>query len=298
MQPVPLVSVVIAAKDEAEFAQKAIESILNQSDCELELIFVDDNSTDATVSIVESIACSHSNLRLLRNDKAGKCSAFNLGVSAAKGDYVCIFAGDDIMPPKSLSSRLESIQGLGIESPAVGLSKLRIMSDDKKVDGMVIPRRKGVSSLSGASPFMNRKAAQLIFPVPESLPNEDTWMELCITYFEQIQTVHTDIIGCNWRHHAGNSINHMLPFNDFCKKLTVRLEAYSLFEKTNSRILSEANGRRVRALVECEKARRAHSVIGIMLSGAPLTHKLRMMSAGNRLLYGVRASMYGLLSGW
>lgn len=294
----PLISVVIAAKNEADFVKDAIESILAQDECKVELIFVDDHSTDETVSIVGGIPKNKHDLVLLHNRKSGKCSAFNYGVESARGDYVCIFAGDDIMPQNSLRKRLESIQNLGQDSAIVGLSKLICMSDDKTIDGMIIPRAKGKSSLSGVSPLMNRKAVELIFPVPEQLPNEDTWMDLCITFYDQIQSIHTDIICCKWRHHSGNSINHMLSFDEFSTRLGVRLEAYSLFENMNAEKLSEVNRRQIRARVKCEAARRAHSIFGILLSGCPTVHKLRMLASGNRFLYSIRSSLYRVFSGW
>ena len=294
----PLISVVIAAKNEAEFVKDAVESILTQDECKVELIFVDDHSTDETVKIVEGIPKNKHELVLLHNHKSGKCSAFNYGVESARGDYVCIFAGDDVMPQNSLKRRLESIQNLGQDCAIVGLSKLVCMSDDKAINGMIIPRAKGKSSLSGVSPLMNRKSVELIFPVPEQLPNEDTWMDLCITFFNEIQSIHTDIICCKWRHHSGNSINHMLTFEEFSTRLAVRLEAYSLFEKMNRDKLSDKNRRQIRARVKCEAARRAGSISGILLSGCPTIHKLRMLASGNRFLYSIRSSLYGVFSGW
>jgi glycosyltransferase involved in cell wall biosynthesis len=298
IQNQPIVSVVIAAKNEAEFVKDAVESILTQDGCKLELIFVDDHSTDETVKIVEGIRKHKHDLVLLHNQKSGKCSAFNYGVKSARGDYVCIFAGDDIMPQNSLRKRLESIQNLGQDSAIVGLSKLICMSDDKTIDGMIIPRAKGKSSLSGVSPLMNRKAVELIFPVPEQLPNEDTWMDLCITFYDQIQSIHTDIICCKWRHHSGNSINHMLSYDEFSTRLGVRLEAYSLFENMNAEKLSDVNRRQIRARVKCETARRARSILGILLSGCPAKHKFRMLASANPFLYSIRSFFYGLFSGW
>jgi glycosyltransferase involved in cell wall biosynthesis len=196
------ISVVIAVKNEQVHIQEAIQSIVNQVQVCLEIIVIDDNSTDLTYSIVEEFSKKYSNLILYKNTKFGKCSAFNYGISLAKGRFICIFAGDDIMPKDSLHARLSMICHLSENIPVVGLCKLTTLSDTKSLNGHLIPRAKGIGALSGVSPLMNRLACSKIFPVPEILPNEDTWMELAVLHFNDLKIIHSDIIGCNWRLHS------------------------------------------------------------------------------------------------
>ena len=68
-----------------------------------------------------------------------------------------------------------------------------------------------------------------IFPVPETLPNEDTWMELAILHLPSFNVVHSDIIGCLWRVHAGNSINMQMGYTEYNKKISARMRAFNLF---------------------------------------------------------------------
>ena len=152
--------------------------------------------------------------------------------------------------------------------------------------------------MSGVSPLMNRLALSRMFPVPEELPNEDTWMELAISHFWEWRVVHSDIIGCKWRVHEGNSINMMLPFPEDHKRITVRLRALPLFYERFGAELSDNSQAKLRAKIACEQARLRGSTIGIIASPVGLVEKLRRLSQANSFLYGLRQRFFGILSGW
>ena len=292
------ISVVIATRNEEAHLKEALESVLNQEGVDLELVFVDDHSTDKSLAIAKSLANAHPQLAVYQNPKSGKCSAFNFGVSKANGSFVCIFAGDDIMPKGSLFARYTALQHIPESSNPISLGKILSFSEDKKFDGILAPRKKGQGSLSGVSPLMSREAASRIFPVPEQLPNEDTWMELAILYLPSLEVVHTDIICCNWRVHSGNSINMQADYATYNKKITVRMTALEIFLKQHSQILAPKKKAHLAARVKCEAARREGSILGIFFSGTTLLNKLRAMASVNAFFYKIRSSAFKLLSGW
>src|SRR5688500_15876669 len=115
------VSVVIAARNEELFVEEAVRSILDQQGLALELVFVDDASTDRTFEIVERLAGEYPNLRAMRNPAPGKARAFNLGISKAEADWVCIFSGDDLMPPGSLAERWRAVKDVVSDKPVIGV---------------------------------------------------------------------------------------------------------------------------------------------------------------------------------
>lgn len=292
------VSVVMAVRNEQTHVESAVRSILEQTGLNHELIVVDDNSTDRTPEILASLAASQTKLLVIRNGRSGKCSAFNLGVSQARGRFVCIFAGDDLMPQNSLADRYARVRNLPQDTPVVGLCKLVTMSEIKKFDGHVVPRAPGRGALSGVSPLMNGPALSKMFPVPETLPNEDTWMELAVTYFPGWHVVHSDVIGCFWRVHEGNSINMLSTFDDYNRKITARLRAIPLFYEQFKAELDDAAHRELQARIRCEEARQRGSILGILGSPVGIVEKLRSLSIVNRYLYAMRQRFYGLLSGW
>lgn len=292
------VSVVLAARNEAVHLREALSSILMQEGVGFELIYVDDHSTDQSLTVALSLAESHHQLKVVQNPKRGKCSAFNYGVSLAAGRFVCIFAGDDIMPEGSLRDRYEAIAGEPDEVGVVGVCKLITMSDIKKYDGHLIPRASGVGALSGVSPMMNRKAVSVIFPTPENLPNEDTWMELAVLHMPDWRVVHSDTICCRWRCHPGNSINMMAPFSEYNQKISIRMEALYLFMDRYGSDLDGVQRNILQRKIEMEDARRQGDWLGVLATRLRLVDRLRALSITNAAMYNIRRWLYGLLSGW
>lgn len=292
------VSVVIAVKNEEVYVEQALRSVLEQKNISFEVIVIDDGSTDSTYKIVESLKSSFLNLQLIRNPKKGKCAAFNYGVSVSRAKYVCIYAGDDIMPEDSLRARFNKVSSYPVDAEVVGLCKLITMSKDKKFDGHLVPKRAGKGGLTGVSYMMSRAVIGKMFPVPETLPNEDTWMELAVTYFDGWILVHSDIVGCRWRVHGGNSINMQSDFAEYNKKLTPRMAAIELFYRTHGRDLSDKSRLALEQKVRCEELRKKGDVLGILRCGESFVNRLRAISAANSFFYTLRKQLYGLLSGW
>lgn len=292
------VSIVMAVKNEQLHVESAVLSCLAQQGLSVEVIVVDDHSTDHTKPILSRLSEQHDGIHLYDNPGTGKCAAFNHGVVNARGRFICLFAGDDLMPGGSLCARWLNIRSLPNDVPVVGLCKLVTLAEDKRFNGHLVPREAGRGALSGVSPLMNRIVATKIFPVPEGLPNEDTWMELCILYFAGWTVVHSDIIGCQWRVHAGNSINMLVGFEEYSRKFTARRRALRLFHDAYAPHLTQQARVDLSARIACEESRAAGSMVGVLLSRAGLTEKLRALSTTNRLMYGIRQRLYGILSGW
>ena len=92
-------SVIVAARDEEARIEQTVRRLLAQSGVELELIVVDDRSTDRTGEILRSLAKEDSRLRVIRVDVLpegwlGKCHACHVGASAAKGEWILFTDAD------------------------------------------------------------------------------------------------------------------------------------------------------------------------------------------------------------
>lgn len=292
------VSVVIAVKNEKTYVQKALESVLNQKGVEHEVIAVDDGSTDETFSIISDLTYRYDRLKVLKNTKSGKCSAFNLGVSLAKGRFVCIFAGDDIMPAQSLYERWYAVKNISDDIPCVGLCKIQTISEIKRFNGHLIPRSRGRGAISGVSPMMNKMAVRKIFPVPETLPNEDTWMEIAILHLPRFYIVHSDIIGCLWRVHSGNSMNMRFKFTEYNRRITARMRALKLFFEKYGCELGKDSKQKLENKIDLEDRRTSGNMIRVLLSPVDIVEKLRALSITNSFMYEIRRRLYGILSGW
>ena len=92
-----MVSVIVPAYNIEEYLPRCLESILNQSYRDLEIILVDDGSTDSTGVICDEYAEKDSRVVVIHKENGGVSSARNLGLDRAKGDYIGFVDGDDIL---------------------------------------------------------------------------------------------------------------------------------------------------------------------------------------------------------
>jgi len=101
----PRVSVVMAVRDGERYLRTAIDSVLTQTFRNLELIVIDDGSTDHSAAIVRGV--EDPRIRLLSNDgKRGLASSLNRGVTEARGEFIARLDADDIAMPERLARQL------------------------------------------------------------------------------------------------------------------------------------------------------------------------------------------------
>lgn len=103
----PLVSIVITTHNRAAYLVDSIESALNQTVQDFEILVFDDGSTDDTAEVVASI--SDSRIRYFREPKSGIPTLRNKALNESRGRFTAIHDDDDIMLPWSLESRLKAV---------------------------------------------------------------------------------------------------------------------------------------------------------------------------------------------
>lgn len=96
----PILSFVIPVYNMQDTILRAVCSALGQVNIDLEVVVVDDGSTDHTAAVVEALADPRVNV--VRKPNGGVASALNTGVEAAKGKYVYTFGADDWLEPNSV----------------------------------------------------------------------------------------------------------------------------------------------------------------------------------------------------
>lgn len=108
----PLVSVVLAVRNEERHIEAVLKSLLEQEtyNCELEIIIVDGDSSDATREIVDRMSSGDSRVKLLINKRKKTPYAFNLGIQQSRGQYICILGAHTIYANDYIATCLEELR--------------------------------------------------------------------------------------------------------------------------------------------------------------------------------------------
>lgn len=96
----PVISVIMPNFNGAQLISRSIDSVLLQTFRDLELIVVDDGSSDASVAVVNGVPDKR--VRLLQQDHGGVCAARNRGIDGARGKYIAFLDSDDTWAPTCL----------------------------------------------------------------------------------------------------------------------------------------------------------------------------------------------------
>ncbi|TAH19339.1 MAG: glycosyltransferase family 2 protein [Cytophagales bacterium] len=110
------VSVIMPVYNAEKYITTAVESILNQTFQDFELILIDDCSTDASVQIIKAIQSSK--IQLLHTPQnSGAAASRNLGIAAANGEYIAFLDADDWAYPQRLQKQVDFLD----KNPAIGV---------------------------------------------------------------------------------------------------------------------------------------------------------------------------------
>lgn len=193
MKDKPLISIVINNYNYDRFLREAIDSALNQSYPNTEIIVVDDGSTDDSRDIIASYG---ETIIPVLKDNGGQASAFNAGFAASKGDIVCLLDADDIFMP----DKIAEVAGLFESYPDIGwcfhplrlvdISAGKYLNISREHSSRPCDFREGIKkgklrftppATSGLC--FSRSLLKLILPMPESiLIASDNYLKLASLY--------------------------------------------------------------------------------------------------------------------
>lgn len=104
-----LISVIVAIYNIEKYLVRCIDSILEQTYRELEILLIDDGSTDASGSICDAYAEKDSRIRAIHRKNGGLSAARNTGIELASGNYITFVDGDDWLEPEMYENLIEAM---------------------------------------------------------------------------------------------------------------------------------------------------------------------------------------------
>ncbi len=144
MTKTPYFSIITPTYNRAKFLPIAIRSVQEQSNHDYEHIIVDDGSTDGTEELVTSFVKNDSKITYIKQENKGRSTARNVGIDAAKGEYVCFLDSDDYWKPEHLEVIMESVKLSDI--PVFAFTSLDYKFPDR-IETKEFPITKGIKPI-------------------------------------------------------------------------------------------------------------------------------------------------------
>ena len=122
----PRLSIIVPVYNTQEYLVKCLDSLVNQTFRGLEVICVNDGSTDGSLSVLEDYAANHVNIRIINQSNMGPSAARNAGLRAATGEYITFVDSDDSMDTNAYKFIFEKMGRAQADAVCFGL---RIVGD-------------------------------------------------------------------------------------------------------------------------------------------------------------------------
>jgi glycosyltransferase involved in cell wall biosynthesis len=185
----PTISVLLPAYNAERFVTQAVTSILQQTFRDLELIVVDDGSTDGTGQILRDLAATDPRLHLIQHENRGMTASLNEALAAARGRFIARMDADDVSLPERLEIQLKQLLSepqivcigggqILIDPAGRALRKVNPPTDHESITSLILG---GHGAICHPSALMRREAIEKIGGYREAFwPAEDLdlWLRL------------------------------------------------------------------------------------------------------------------------
>ena len=207
-----LVTIIIPAYNSAKYLKDAVRSAQLQNHRHLEIIIIDDGSTDGTAEVAAQLAADDPRVRVIIQPNRGPSAARNTGLRQAAGDFVSFLDSDDTLHPLKVSQQL-----IALEDPGVGLVFCDYYTSNEDLVPLAISKTR-----PQLEDIRDQLALQNVFPVhaamvrrgvvarvgtfDESLPSAEDW-DFWVRCGEVATMVHAPGALCCYRRHTSQAHN-------------------------------------------------------------------------------------------
>lgn len=120
----PELSVIVPVYNVADYVEEALTSILDQSFHQIEVIVIDDGSTDSSLEVVRAIAATDARVRVVTKENAGLGAARNTGVSLSQAPFITFADSDDVVAPDAYQEMMRTITASGSDVVIGGVQRM------------------------------------------------------------------------------------------------------------------------------------------------------------------------------
>ena len=183
-----LISVIVPVYNIEKYIRRCVQSICNQTHSELEIILVDDGSTDSSFAICKELEKEDARIIVRHKENGGSSSARNLGISIATGDYIGFVDSDDYIAPDMYQRLWEALAETNHKIAQIG--RCEMSEEQKELENSCPPPKeqiiyeakdflKELLLHKGDASFCTKLCARELFEeskFPEGILNEDFYL--------------------------------------------------------------------------------------------------------------------------
>ena len=186
-----MISVIITSYNRMNYLIESLPSVLNQTFKDIEVIVVDDGSTDGTRSYVEFVRSRDKRVRYVREPGVGVSGARNRGIVESKGEYICFLDSDDLWLPKKLEIQFRETVSKGYYisyTDEIWIRRGRYVNPGKKhqkFGGWIFEKCIPLCIISPSSVMIKREIFSRVGLFDETFyvcEDYDLWLRICSRY--------------------------------------------------------------------------------------------------------------------
>lgn len=138
-----LISVIVPVYNAAPYLERCLQGIVNQDYRPIEIILVNDGSSDASREICETWAAKYDFISVVHQENHGQAHARNRGLELARGEYICFVDADDYLAEKALTILLENLE---FREADMAVGNFYFVSEDNSKKQLAAPLKDALRS--------------------------------------------------------------------------------------------------------------------------------------------------------
>lgn len=111
MESLPLISIIVPVYNVETYLNECVQSIINQTYRNIEVILIDDGSTDNCPAICDAFAVQDTRVRVIHKENGGQSTARNVGLKVARGEFIGFVDSDDFIAPEMFETLINGFSG-------------------------------------------------------------------------------------------------------------------------------------------------------------------------------------------